>query len=149
MSPSVPERALGRAVRWFEQGVMVALVAMMLVVIALATLDVGWILIEDVLTPPVALLTGDELLEIFGVFLLVLIGLELLETVKAYLHTHAIRVDIVLEVALIAIARKIIVLDLERYDGVSVIGIAALVVTLAAADYLVRRARPASAGRPP
>ena len=47
--------------------------------------------------------------EFVGFFLLVLIGIELLETIKAYLLTNVIHVEIVLEVALIAIARKVII----------------------------------------
>ena len=38
-------------------------------------------------SPPLLLLEIDELLESFGLFMLVLIGIELLETiVKTYLH---------------------------------------------------------------
>ena len=94
---------------------MVSLVCMMMLVVALATLDLGWIITKDILTPPILLLDLDELLEIFGFFLLILIGVELLETIKAYLRDNIIHVEIVLEVAVIAVARKVIVLDLSKY----------------------------------
>jgi uncharacterized membrane protein (DUF373 family) len=87
------------------------------------------------------LLEVDELLEIFGFFLLILIGVELLETIKAYLRDNVIHVEIVLEVALIAVARKVIVLDLSKYDGLGVLAIAALIIALAGAFSLERRAR--------
>lgn len=131
---------LSRTIRWFEHVIVLALVVMIMLVIALSTIDLGWIIIEDIVTPPIVLLGIDELLEIFGFLLLILIGIELLETIKVYLQTYSIRLDIVLEVALIAIARKIIVLDLEQYDGLSVIGIATLVVSLAIANHFARRA---------
>ena len=50
---------------------------MMVVVVLLSTIELGWIIIRDIVTAPVILLEIDELLEIFGFFLLVLIGIEL------------------------------------------------------------------------
>jgi uncharacterized membrane protein (DUF373 family) len=132
---------LGRMISRFERVVVVSLVVMMMSVIALSTLELGWIIVKDVITPPVLLLEVDELLEIFGFFLLILIGVELLETIKAYLRHNVVHVEIVLEVALIAIARKVIVLDLEKYEGISVLAVAALIAALAAAFFVERRAR--------
>jgi uncharacterized membrane protein (DUF373 family) len=131
--------SIERFVEQFERVVIMCLLVLLMGVIALAVIDLGWIIIEDIITPPVVLLAIDELLEIFGFFLLILIGLELLETVKVYLHTSTIRVEIVVEVALIAIARKIIILKSE--DGFLFIGIAAIVLALAGAIYLARRDR--------
>ncbi|MBZ4376967.1 phosphate-starvation-inducible PsiE family protein [Corallococcus sp. AS-1-6] len=105
----------------------------MMGVIALSTLELAWIIAKDIVTPPILLLEVDELLEIFGFVLLILIGVELLETIKAYLRDNVVHVEIVLEVALIAIARKVIVLDLSKYDGVSVLAMAALIIALAGA----------------
>ena len=48
-----------------------------------------------------------ELLAVFGTFLLILMGVELLRTMNAYLKEHFIDVKILVEVALIAIARKV------------------------------------------
>ena len=81
----------------------------------------------------------DELLEIFGFFLLVLIGIELLETIKAYLATNVIHVEIVLEVALIAIARKVIILDIDKYESLTLVGIAALISAVSLAFLVIKR----------
>jgi uncharacterized membrane protein (DUF373 family) len=132
---------LSRAIKRFERAIVVSLVGMMMLVVALSTLELAWILIKDMVTPPILLLEVEELLDVFGFFLLVLIGVELLETIKAYLRDNVIHVEIVLEVALIAIARKVIVLDQSKYDGVSVLAIAALILALAVASRLRRRAR--------
>ena len=132
---------LSRAINRFERGIVVLLVIMMMVVVALSTLELGWIIVKDVITPPVLLLEVDELLDIFGFFLLILIGVELLETIKAYLRDNVVHVAIVLDVALIAIARKVIILDLSKYDGISVLAVAALIIALAGAFYVEQRAR--------
>ncbi|WP_375759298.1 phosphate-starvation-inducible PsiE family protein [Corallococcus exercitus] len=131
-----PGGRLGLVIKKFERFVIVSIIVMMMVVLFLSTLELGWIILQDIITPPILLLEVDELLEIFGFVLLILIGVELLETIKAYLRDNVVHVEIVLEVALIAIARKVIVLDLSKYDGVSVLAIAALVVALAGALFL-------------
>ena len=123
----------------FERYVVMALIVMMVVVVLLATVELGWIIIQDIITPPMFLLEIPELLEIFGFFMLVLIGIELLETIKAYLLENVVHVEIVLEVALIAIARKVIILDIEKYDGLTIVGTAGLIIAVAAAYYAVKR----------
>ena len=123
----------------FEKWVIIALIVLMVSVVLGATIELAWIIIEKIISPPVVLFAIKDLLEIFGFFLLVLIGVELLETIKAYLKDHMIHVEIVLEVALIAIARKIIVLDLEKCDGLSILGVAALVASVAAAYFCIKR----------
>ncbi len=123
----------------FERIVVHALIVMMMVVVALATVELGWIIVKDIISPPIFFMEIKELLEIFGFFMLVLIGVELLETIKAYLVEGIIHVEIVLEVALIAVARKIIILDLEKYGSLTLVGISALVLALAVACYAVKR----------
>ncbi len=83
------------------------------------------------------LLEIGELLEIFGMFLLVLIGVELLETVKMYFTQKTVHVEVVLTVALIAIARKVIILDIKKVPSLTLIGIAAIIVALSAGYYLL------------
>ncbi len=123
----------------FERIVVHTLIVMMMVVVALATVELGWIIVKDIMSPPIFFMEIKELLEIFGFFMLVLIGVELLETIKAYLIEGVIHVEIVLEVALIAVARKIIILDLEKYGSLTLVGIAAVVIALAIACYAVKR----------
>ena len=65
----------------FEKLITLLLIGMMVIVVALSVFELGWILYKDIMTPPVLLLEIDELFEIFGFFLMVLIGLELIDTV--------------------------------------------------------------------
>jgi len=125
--------------RKYEKVVLVALVFMMGIVVFLSTLELGWILIQDIVTPPVVLLDIDELLDVFGFFLLVLIGIELLETIKTYFVEHVIHAEVVIEVAMIAIARKVIILDVKELPSLTLLGVAAIIITLAVAYWLVKR----------
>ncbi len=125
--------------RKFEHTIIKALIVMMAVIILISTIELGYLLVKDIITPPYFFFEIDELLELFGFFLLILIGVELLETIKAYLRDKVVHSEVVLEVALIAIARKVIILDLKEYDTTILIGIAALIVTISGAYYIVRR----------
>ena len=123
----------------FESAITRVLLVMMAGVVLLATVELGWILAKDVLTPPVFLLEIAELLELFGQFLLVLIGIELLHSMKVYIERREVHLEAVLVVAMIAVARKIVVLDPKELDGEALLGIAAVVLALTLGYYLVRR----------
>jgi hypothetical protein len=69
------------------------------------------------------LLDITELLDLFGLFLLVLIGVELLDTLKAYIKDNVVHVEVVLTVAMIAIARKVIILDVKELPSMTLFGI--------------------------
>ena len=75
----------------------------------LSTIHLGVLICQEILKPPRFLIPVQGLREIFGYFLLVLIGVELIETLKAYVKEDAIHVCVVLEVALITTARKVII----------------------------------------
>ena len=123
----------------FERFIVICLTLMMVVVVTLTTMELAWIIIRDIVSDPIILLEIDEILEIFGFFLLVLIGIELLETIKAYLKTKVVHVEIVLEVALIAISRKVIILNIEKYESLTLVGIAALIAAVSLAFLVVKR----------
>jgi uncharacterized membrane protein (DUF373 family) len=130
---------MSKLLKWFENGIILALIVMMVVIVLLSTVELGWIIVQDVLAPPVLLLDIDELLDVFGFFLLVLIGIELLETIKAYFVEHAVHAEIVVEVAMIAIARKVIILDVKELSALTLVGIAAILAALAGAYYIIKR----------
>lgn len=127
-------------IRKFEKMIIFVLIIMMAIVLLLATIELGWIIVKDVLTPPVFLLEIDELIEIFGLFMLVLIGIELLETIiKTYIDKSSEHISIVMAVALIAVARKVIIMDLQDLAGEALLGIAAIILALAGGYYLIKR----------
>jgi uncharacterized membrane protein (DUF373 family) len=122
----------------FEKVIVVSLTIMMAIVLFFATVDLGYILIKDVIDSTPFLLSVNELLEVFGLFMLVLIGIELLETMKTYIIENVIRVRVVFMVALIAIARKVIILDVKELPGLTLIGIAAIIAALSVGYYFIR-----------
>ena len=124
----------------YEKIMIQALMVMMAIVLGLATLDLGWLIIKDIIKSPYFLLSGDQLLDIFGLFMLVLIGIELLETImKTYITQDQPHYEVVLSVAIIAIARKVIILDLKEVDSLSLIGIASIIIALTVGYFLMKR----------
>lgn len=124
----------------FEKIMIQALMIMMALVLALATIDLGWLIIKDVIDAPHLLLSVEQLLDIFGLFMLVVIGIELLETImKTYLTQGQAHFEVVISVAIIAIARKVIILDLKKVDSISLIGIAAIILALTIGFFLMKK----------
>jgi uncharacterized membrane protein (DUF373 family) len=120
---------------------VMVLAGMLMVVMVLSTLHLGVLICHEVWAPPRFLIRVEGLLDIFGYFLLVLIGVELIETLKAYVKKDAIHVRIVLEVALIAMARKVIIEEPNDVAGLTLLGIAALILALAIAFYFERKTK--------
>lgn len=75
----------------FEKTLVVTLVILMSLVLLLTTIDLGGVIVKNILTPPVGLLEIAELKDILGLFLMVLVGLELLEIIKIYFKTKLSR----------------------------------------------------------
>jgi len=126
----------------YEKIMIQALMIMMAIVLGLATLDLGWLIIKDIMGPPYFLLSVEQLLEIFGLFMLVIIGIELLETImKTYITQDQPHYEVVLSVAIIAIARKVIILDVKELDGLALIGIAAIAIALTFGYFLMKRSQ--------
>lgn len=125
----------------FHKVIITVLTWLMGLVVLLATLELIYLLALDILTPPLFLLDIGELLDIFGYFLLILIGIELLETFRIYLQEHAINVQVVFVVAMIAIARKVIILDIGELQSLTLIGIGFIIASLSAGYYLVKKSQ--------
>ena len=101
---------------------------------------VGWLIAKDLMEQPYFMLSVDQLLDIFGLFMLVLIGIELLETImKTYLTQGQSHYEVVLSVAIIAISRKVIILDVKETDSLSLLGIAGIIVALTLGYFLMKR----------
>jgi uncharacterized membrane protein (DUF373 family) len=119
---------------------VLTLAGMLVVVMVLSTIHLGVMIGQEILKPPRFLIPVEGLLQIFGYFLLVLIGVELIETLKAYVKKDVIHVRVVLEVALIAMARKVIIEEPNDVPSLTLFGIAALILALGLASYFERQA---------
>jgi uncharacterized membrane protein (DUF373 family) len=129
--------ALITKVQGFTVAVMIAL---LMIVVLLSTVHLGVLICQEIWAPPRFIIPVQGLLDIFGYFLLVLIGVELLETLKVYVKKDTVHVRVVIEVALIAMARKVITEEPHLVPASTLFGIAALILALAIAFYFERQA---------
>jgi uncharacterized membrane protein (DUF373 family) len=109
----------------------------MVVVILVAIGDLAVFIFRELLTAPYAKF-NTTLYKIFGLFLNILIALEILENITAYLRKHVFQVELVIVTSLIAVARKIIILDLEKVGGVDIIGLGIAILALSISYLIIR-----------
>jgi uncharacterized membrane protein (DUF373 family) len=123
----------------FERALIYLLIIMMVGVLVLAAVELGYYLVNNIINSDFMLIDLDALMDLFGLFLLVLIGIELLDTIKIYLRDNVVHVEVVVLVAIIALARKVVVLKVEELSGDLILGIAGLIVALGVTYYLIKK----------
>ncbi len=122
-----------------ERLITFVLILLMYGVVILSVVELGRRLITQVLTAPGYMLGIDEVLNVLGMFMVVLIAIELLDTIRAYLDEHVVHAEVVMEAAMIAVARKVILLDIKQTPAVTVLGIAAIILALSGGYYILKR----------
>ena len=125
-----------QVIKQFEKVIIWGLVLLLALVIALSLVQVTMNLVRDIISTPEQLIALDSLFDILSSIFMVLIGIELLETVKLYLQAKGLHVELILDVALIALARKVIVMDYTATDWRTLLAIAAMILSLGAARFL-------------
>jgi uncharacterized membrane protein (DUF373 family) len=121
-----------------ESIVSKALSIAMVIVLAVAIADLFLFLSKEILSEPRGFFT-QTLFEIFGLFLNILIALEVLENITAYLKRHVVQVELVIVTSLTAIARKIIIFDFDKAGGTELIGLGVAIFALSISYWIVRR----------
>jgi uncharacterized membrane protein (DUF373 family) len=137
----------------FEKIVYVSLMAILIVVLVVSLVDLVFSVYNGLstLTPVVQdgvtlipqRLDATEFIGLLGGFLLVLIAVELLDTIKAYFTENTIHVEIVILLAIIAVARKVLLLNTTGPSTIAfdmeLVGIGILVAGLGAGYYLIKK----------
>ncbi len=128
-------------VHWTEKIVakVLSLALMFIVIVSLADLVIY--LVKYIFSEQAASFFNKTLIEIFGLFLNILIALELLENITAYLRKNVIQVELVLVTSLIAVARKIIIFDSAKKDSDDLIALGFAILCLSISYILVRLTR--------
>jgi uncharacterized membrane protein (DUF373 family) len=131
---------MAEIIKQSEKIIIISLIAMMTFILLATTVNLAVVVVNKFLEAPNYLITVDGLMQVFDSFLVVLIGLELLETIRTYLKDNVVHVEVVMLVAIIAIARKVIILDYAEYSGLEIIGIGALIISLSLGYYFMKKA---------
>jgi len=129
----------GTILKKYETIVYYILITLFAIIVACSLGELIYILYEALFVNSPLLLENSELLGIFGYFLLVLIGVELLATVVAYINEKVIHVEVVIMIAIIAIARSVILLDTVNTEPLDMFGIAAIILALCAGYFFLKK----------
>lgn len=119
----------------------------MAAVVILTAAQLAWTIVRDVFAPFQITLSLVDLFKVLGTFALVLIAIELFETtLKAYAAdvNHA---EPILRVAIIAAARHAILTDYEHASSQAMVGLAAVILSLAIGVYFMKRTSAARLAR--
>ena len=129
----------------FEFWVIALLMILLMGLIIISIGEFVWLMINGVIERVSEIHDVIEFEEVihraFGGLLVVLLGLELMETLKMYFKDHRIRVEIILFVGLIAVGRHIISMNYHEADYKTVLAQAGLVLALSAGYWLVKKTR--------
>ena len=123
---------------------VIVLELLLLLAVGVATLVLVVLFFKSVFTRALQIESMDTLQDAlehtFSGVLLVLLGLELLETLKTYFKEHHIRIQVILVVALISVARYLIQVNFEKTNALTMIGLGGLIVSLSVGYFLVCKA---------
>jgi len=127
-----------RFIKKIETAVSKVLAIAMVGVLLVSVADLCIFLVQELLAEPYGFF-AKTLIEVFGLFLNVLIALEILENITAYLRKHVVQLELVIVTSLTAVARKIIIFDFSKATGIDLIGLAIAIFALSVSYWIVRR----------
>ncbi len=113
------------------------LAILMVLVIFWGVGDVLYVLYNHLMAPPFMLLSIEDIFKTFAAFLAVLIAIEIYQNIVLYLRTDIIPIKLVIATALMAIARKVIIIDFSDITPMYIFATASVVLALGIAYYLV------------
>lgn len=124
---------------WFERLMVAALTLMVSISVVLTLIYAGYELFH-VVSGGIQNFGHKQFVNVFGAFMTVLIALEFNHTVLPEISsgTPVVKVRAVILVALLALARKLVLVDYHQEDYTSLIGLAVLVLAATAAYWVVR-----------
>lgn len=133
------DRSFLRAITAFERALAKVLSVVLTAVLVVASLQLLLFLGSDLLDLNVNW-TGEGLIRLLDQVLVILIALEVLQNLTAYMREHVVQIELVLVTALTAVARKVIVMPPGvQKNPADLIGLGFAVLSLAGAYWLVRQ----------
>lgn len=140
--PIAVDSKLINGLQWIILASVKLLACLMALVIIWSIIDLTYNIYVKAIEPPFLLVKIDDLLKTFGAFLVVLIAIEIFINIILYFKKTANHLRLVVATALMAIARKVIVLDYDQTSATSLLAIGAIIAALAFAYWLIRPQRP-------
>ncbi len=124
--------------KYFEKFISKLLALCLVVVIFVSVIDLFKVLFVELRSEPFVFF-DRTIIEIFGLFLNILIALELLENITVYLKENVIQVELVIVTAIIAVSRKIIIFSFSKNDSLELIALGFAIICLSVGFWMLKR----------
>lgn len=128
-----------RVLHFFEKLIAKILSVSLIIVIFVSLIDLIIFLCTDLVGQHPIGFFGTTLIEIFGLFLNILIAMELLENITGYLKKNVIQVELVIVTSIIAVARKIIIFDFNKYGEMQLAALVVATLGLSVSYWLLKQ----------
>ncbi|QPK62755.1 phosphate-starvation-inducible PsiE family protein [Methylomonas sp. LL1] len=135
--PTIDEDGLIKALHLVIHFAVRVLAVLMTLVILWGVADVVYVLYQRLVAEPFLLLTVSDILVVFGSFMAVLIAIEIFINITVYIKRDVLPIKMVIATALMAISRKVIMLDFKDLDWRYILAIAAVIVALGLTYWLI------------
>ncbi|AFT66701.1 MULTISPECIES: phosphate-starvation-inducible PsiE family protein [Cycloclasticus] len=113
------------------------LAVLMVLVIFWGVADVFYVMYKQLLAPPFLLLSLSDIFKTFAAFLAVLIAIEIFQNIVLYLRTDVFPLRLVVATAMMAMARKVIIIDFKFVDPMHMFALASIILALGITYYLL------------
>jgi len=124
-----------------KKWMIISVLIIMVIVLMASVVELVIILFQEItdVTNSGMVLDINELFRIFGFIFMILIGFELLESIEMYFKNNVIHAEVVLNTFTVSVARKVILLDLEKYNPIAIIGLSLIIIALGVCYFLIKR----------
>ena len=134
----LPTNEKDPVLRWLHRVMRMAayvLAIAMVFVILVGMISVLHTIFLNLIKPPYFLI--PDIIKTFGAFLAVLIAYEIFSNIRLYIRSDVFPMKLVVATAIMAIARKIIILDMAEYSALDLVGMGVVVVGLGITYWLI------------
>jgi len=135
------EKTFLNSLKQISKYIIYALMFILVISMLLGTIDLFVLFIKKIVdpTPYPLLIDIEELYAIFSFLLIIVVGYELFKSMYLILKVDLIPVKSILKIAAIALANKVITLNLKEIEINELFGLAALIVCIGVAYFFFHK----------
>ncbi|MFN4892311.1 MAG: phosphate-starvation-inducible PsiE family protein [Bacteroidota bacterium] len=130
---------------WLKKVARFTILSLSVVLVVSMVLGTADLILEDVILKVISkdpypmLIKTEELYSIFSMVLIIIVGYELFKSLYIIMYSNQMPVKSILKVAGMAMANKMITLNLKEVAPIELFGIAALIIGIGVAYYLFHK----------
>lgn len=130
-----------KTLKTISKYIIIALMLILVLSMVLGTIDLVVVLGQSILSsdPYILLINVEDLYTVFSVILIIVVGYELFKSMSLLLHHDKIPVKSILQIAVIAMANKVITLNIKHITLDLMLGLSALILGIGVAFYFFNK----------